>query len=62
MSVDKPINLNVARKARLQAEKRALATQNTLKHGQTKAERLLNAARSDKARAMLDAHQRDEHE
>jgi len=50
-------NLNQARKSRARDEKRARAGANAARHGRTKAERLLEAARNDKARAMLDQHQ-----
>ncbi len=49
-------NLGRARKSRASQQARAQADANALKHGRTKAERLLAAARSDQARAMLDQH------
>ena len=48
------VNLNRARKARDRAEEKAQADANALKHGRTKAERLLEAARAEKARRALD--------
>ena len=51
---DSPINLNRARKARAREEARLRADRNAVKHGRTKAERLLEAARSEKARRKLD--------
>ncbi|NAZ36081.1 DUF4169 family protein [Rubellimicrobium sp. CFH 75288] len=53
---DAPINLNRARKARDRAEAKARADANALKFGRTKAERLLEAARAERARRALDAH------
>jgi phage protein D len=47
-------NLNKARKARDRAAEKAQADANALKHGRSKAERLLEAAREDKARRALD--------
>ena len=46
-------NLNKARKARDRAAEKAQADANALKHGRSKAERLLEAAREDKARRAL---------
>lgn len=51
-----PINLNKARKAKDKAKQKANADQNAVKHGQTKAERILEASRGTKLRAHLDAH------
>ena len=47
-------NLNKARKARDRAEEKAQADANALKHGRSKAERLLEAAQAEKARRALD--------
>lgn len=47
-------NLNRARKARDRAAEKAQADANALKHGRTKAERLLEAAQAEKARSTLD--------
>lgn len=60
MSPDTPINLNKARKARSRAEKRAQADANTVKFGRSKAERVLEATRNARARAMLDRHRVEE--
>ena len=57
---DTPISFSHARKARLRKEARVQANANAAKFGQTKAQRVLAAAQADKARAMLDAHKRDE--
>jgi hypothetical protein len=54
--MDAPINLNKARKDRARTDKKARADANAAKHGRTKADRLSEAARSDKARAHLDQH------
>jgi hypothetical protein len=51
-----PVNLNRYRKEKAKAEDKARADANAVKHGRTKAERLLEAARAEKARAMLDRH------
>jgi phage protein D len=47
-------NLNKARKARDRAAEKARADASALKHGRTKAERLLEAAQAEKARRALD--------
>jgi hypothetical protein len=47
-------NLNKARKARDRAADKAQADLNAVKHGRTKAERLLEAARAEKAKRALD--------
>lgn len=57
---DAPINLNRARKARARAERRRAADANAARFGRSKAERVLEATRSEAARRMLDAHRLDE--
>lgn len=57
--MSKPVNLGAARKTRARMKKRAEADENAVKFGRTKAERALEKARADKARATLDAHRRD---
>lgn len=52
--MSQPVNLNKARKARDRAAEKAQADANALKHGRTKAERLLEAAQAEKARRALD--------
>lgn len=52
------INLNKVRKAREKAAATADASGNRAKHGRTKAERDLEKARSEKAEAHLNGHQR----
>ncbi len=51
-----PVNLNRARKAKDRAREKARADENAAKFGRTKAERLAEALRSERARAHLDAH------
>lgn len=51
-----PINLNKARKARNNVKKRQQADENAVKHGRTKAERILEATQNHKARRALDSH------
>ena len=53
------INLRQARKAKSRDEKRKAGTQNAASFGRTKAERKIEAAKSDKASRDLDAHRRD---
>ncbi|WP_386681750.1 DUF4169 family protein [Loktanella sp. R86503] len=54
MNANTPINLNKVRKARDRAADKAEADANAVKFGRSKAERLLDAARADKARTALD--------
>ncbi len=54
------INLRAVKKARQRAEARAQGDANAAKFGRTKAERKLEAARSDKAHQTLDAHKRED--
>ncbi len=51
-----PVNLNRHRKQKRRQEARRRADANAAKFGRSKAERLLEAARREKARRMLDAH------
>ncbi|MEM0945881.1 MAG: DUF4169 family protein [Pseudomonadota bacterium] len=53
---DGPINLNKARKARARAEQRAKADSNALKFGRTKAERLRDAAKTERANERHEGH------
>jgi phage protein D len=48
------VNLNKARKARERAEAKGQADANALRHGRTKAQRLLEATQAEKARRVLD--------
>lgn len=52
-----PISLNKARKALLKVRKRMQADENAVKYGRTKAERILEAAKNEKARRTLDGHE-----
>ena len=54
MNDEAPINLNKLRKARDRAADKAQADANAVKFGRSKAERMLDAARADKARRALD--------
>lgn len=54
MNANTPINLNKVRKARDRAADKAEADANAVKHGRSKAERMLDASRADKARTALD--------
>ena len=58
--MSEPVNLNRARKARVREEARRLADANAARFGRTKAERLLEAARSERARRALDGTRREE--
>lgn len=51
---EKPINLNKARKERDKAADKARADVNAVRHGQTKAQRLLNATQQERARRQID--------
>lgn len=62
MSADAPINLHKHRKLKAREDARVRAQENATKFGRTKAERMLEAAQTEKARAMLDRHKLDEHE
>jgi len=54
------VNLARARKERARAAKKARADANAAKHGRTKAQRMLDAARDEKAGKLLDGHEIDE--
>jgi len=54
------INLNRARKDKERTERRAQATANAAKFGQTKAEKILAATRNANAARALDQHRIDE--
>lgn len=49
-----PINLNKVRKARDRAAEKTRADENAIKHGRTKAERVLDATREHQAAKRLD--------
>ncbi|MCX7299627.1 MAG: DUF4169 family protein [Rhodobacterales bacterium] len=48
------VNLSKARKTRDRAAEKARADANAVKHGRTKAQRLLETAQADQARKTLD--------
>lgn len=54
-----PVNLNRFRKQKARAEKRRTGDENAAKHGRSKAEKLLDEARAEKARRDLDGHERE---
>ena len=54
------INLNKARKARAKSEAKATAAQNRVRFGRTKADRDLQAARTDKATRELESNRRED--
>ncbi|WP_085816604.1 DUF4169 family protein [Roseovarius halotolerans] len=60
--MSKVINLNKIRKQRARAAKREQADQNAARHGRSKADRALDAARSDKVLQDHEAHRRDDDE
>jgi hypothetical protein len=55
-----PVNLNRVRKERARAEKKRDADASAVRFGRSKAERLLDVAREEKARLRLDAHRFEE--
>lgn len=57
---DAPVNLNRVRKQKARAADKARANQNAARFGRTKAQKALEQAQADKARAVLDQHRRDE--
>lgn len=57
---DTPVNLNRVRKQKARAAQKARADENAARFGRTRAQRALEQAEADKARAALDQHRRDE--
>ncbi|UWQ94077.1 DUF4169 family protein [Rhodobacteraceae bacterium M385] len=57
---DKPINLNRVRKDRARDAAKRSADENAVKHGRTRAERDLEAARKALAEKRLEGHVRDD--
>lgn len=55
-------NLNRFRKQKARAERRAGADTNAAKFGRTRAQREQEEAQAEKARALLDAHRRNDGE
>lgn len=53
------VNLRSVKKRREAARKRAQADANAAKFGRTRAERVLEATRSQQAKAALEAHRRE---
>ncbi|GAA6178834.1 DUF4169 family protein [Shimia sp. NS0008-38b] len=53
------INLNTFRKAQTRAAKKALAEENAVKFGRTKAQKNLDKAKAEKADKDLDGKQRE---
>jgi hypothetical protein len=53
------VNLRTARKQKARAEARAEAAANAARHGQSKADRSLQTARTERAARDLDAHRLD---
>lgn len=60
MNDPKPINLNQIRKDRARTAAKAQADVNAVRFGQTKAQRLLEAAQAEQARNRLDQTKFDE--
>jgi hypothetical protein len=60
MKDPKIVSLRAVRKAQSRAEAKAQADANAAKFGRTKAERVLEAARREQARRLLDQHRLDE--
>ncbi len=58
--MSKVTNLRTFAKQKAREEKRATASENAAKHGISKAERVLNAAREESRLRKLDAHQIEE--
>ena len=55
-----PVNLNRVRKQKARAKDKARADENAARFGRTKAQKALEQAQTEKARATLDQHRRDE--
>ncbi len=60
--MNRPVNLNRARKRRAREEKAVRGAENAAKFGRTKAERLMEALRNERAARMLDRHRLDDEE
>ena len=54
-----PVNLSRARKAKARTDAESRAAENRAKFGRTKAERMLDQARAEKASRQLDAGKRE---
>ena len=53
------INLRQVRKERARAEKRAAGDENAARHGRSRALKLLEKTRNERAKTLLDLHRRD---
>jgi hypothetical protein len=58
--MSKIANLARARKLRARADAKQQADENSVKFGRSKAEKMLRALQTTKARRMLDAHKMDD--
>ncbi|MGX0976450.1 hypothetical protein ACSSVY_002166 [Roseovarius sp. MBR-51] len=56
---DAPVNLNRVRKQKARAAEKARAEENAARFGRTKAQKAIEQAQADKARAALDDHRLD---
>jgi len=56
------INLNQMRKAKAKADKEKTAAGNRAKFGRTKGEKKLEETRAEKAKKLLDAHEREKND
>ena len=54
------LNLNQARKAKAKTDDKTRAAENRAKHGRSKVEKTLEAARADKLRRELDGAKRED--
>lgn len=57
-----PVNLNRVRKQKARAADKARAEENAARFGRTGAQKALEKAEAERARALLDQHRRDESE
>jgi len=57
---DRPVNLNRVRKQKARAADKARADENSARFGRSKAQKILEETRADKARRTLDLHRREE--
>ncbi|NCQ25736.1 MAG: DUF4169 family protein [Roseovarius sp.] len=55
-----PVNLNRVRKQRARAAEKVRADENAARFGRSKAQKAREEAEAETARALLDAHRRDE--
>ncbi|WP_017930958.1 DUF4169 family protein [Robiginitomaculum antarcticum] len=54
-----PINLNKARKAKAKVDKTVSASANRAKFGRSKAQKVLDKTRAEKAASKMDGHRRN---